>query len=69
MTADMNEKSTYYGQFRPQGPVVKDVYQTVYKDKREGKLWTWTKNGSHENPTNRRYLTTPDELRHVVKRT
>lgn len=65
----MESKVRYYGQYRVTSPNVKDVYQTTYKDNRPGKLWIYTRDGSHDHPTNKRYLSTEDELRHVVVRT
>lgn len=61
------KKVDLYGRYNVDTPVTtRDVYQTVYKDGRKGKLWMWTKDGTHENPTNRRYISSDDDLRHVL---
>ena len=62
-----SEKHVLFGKYNIDQPVTRDVYQTVYKDGRPGKLWMWTRDGNAEHPTNRRYISKEEDIRHVIK--
>lgn len=65
----MPDKHERYGYYNGRSGQLKQVFQTRYKSGATGKLWMWTKDGSAESPTNRRYLSSDADLRSVVRDT
>lgn len=60
------EKCVVYGHYATRSGGVREVYQTKYKSDGVGKLWMWTKDGTHDQPTNKRYLTSEADRRSVT---